>query len=359
MSVFGHIFNSMKLPFGLDIGYTSVRAVQLERRGKLIHLTSYGEVPLDKSVFANNKIDTMALSLAIRQVMENSKINPITSKQVVCALPDSHIFTKVLQFPKMLDEELEEVIKLEVEKIIPFSISELYLDWERVKTGDDKNNEKDNILVVAAPQKLIHSHLEAIKKAGLEVIAMEIEPAAVCRALINKSEGINEGILIADIGADITSIVIYDFASIQLTGSTHVAGDTLTQGISQYLDIDFEKAEHVKRNLINSGKKMHPKLFNNHIKPVLSQLERELSRSIDYYGNFAKNPHPISKIIFCGGNAHLPGIVDFFEKTFNIRTEIGNPWANITTYPLKAIPKLKTSIYSTAIGLALRELVEK
>lgn len=358
MSLLRNFFGSIKLPFGLDIGYTSVRAVQLEKRGKLVHLASYGESPLDKDVFSKDKINVPALSIAIKHVIESNKIRPINSKQVVCALPESDIFTKILQLPKMTDDELEEVIKLEIDKIVPFSISELYLDWERVKTGNEKSNEKDNILVVAAPQKLIHSYLEAIKKAGLVVIALDIEPAAVCRALIKGTEGKNEAILVVDIGADTTSITIYDFESIQLTGSTHVAGNSLTESLGKYLNLDFDKTEAIKRELINSNKDLNPKLFNNALKPVLSQLGQEISRSMTYYTNFAKNSHPVSEILFCGGNAHIPGLTEFFEKTFNIKTEIGNPWTNVTAYPLKAIPKLKASLYTTAIGLALRELTE-
>ena len=360
MTIFRNFLGKIKLPFGLDIGYTSVRAVQLEkRRDKLIHLVGYNEVSLEKDVFLNNgEINTAALSSAIKKVTEDSKLKPITSKQVVCALPESDIFIKVLQLPKMSDNELEEVLKLEVDKIVPFSISELYLDWERVRIGSEKENEKDNILVVAASQKLVQNYLEAIKKAGLEVIALEIEPAAVCRALIKHKEPEKEAIVVVDIGADITSITIYDFNSIQLAGSTHIAGNSLTESLSLYLKLSKDKAEDVKRKIINSDKNLETKLFNSAIKPVLTQIGNEISRSIEYYTNYAKNSRLVSKIIFCGGNAHFPGLVDFFEKRFNIKSEIGNPWANVTTYPLKALPKLKASIYATAIGLALREIVE-
>ncbi len=360
MSFVKNLLGSTKLPFGLDIGYTSVRAVQLEkRRDKLIHLVGYNETPLEKDVFLNNgEINTSALSSAIQTVTEESKLKPITSKRVVCALPESDVFVKVLQLPKMSDNELEEVLKLEVDKIVPFAISELYLDWERVKIGNEKENEKDSILVVAASQKLIQNYMEAIKKAGLEVVALEIEPAAVCRALIKGGESQKEAIVVTDIGADITSITVYDFNSIQLAGSTRIAGNSISESLGLYLKISKEKAEDIKRKVINSDKNLEPKLFNSAVKPVLTQLSNEISRSIDYYTNYAKNSRTISKIIFCGGNAHLPGLVEFFEKRFNIKSEIGNPWANVTTYPLKALPKLKASIYATAIGLALREIVE-
>lgn len=345
-------------PFGLDIGYTSVRAVQLEKKHDLIHLKGYGEIPIGKDVISRNKMDTTALAMAIKQVMETSKIGPITSKHIVCGLPESDVFVKILQFQKMPDSELEEVIKLEIEKIVPFSISELYLDWERVKNGNEKENEKDSIIVVAAPQKLIHNYLEATKKAGLDVIALEIEPAAVCRALIKSKSGINEAIMIVDIGADITSLTIYDFGSIQLTGGTHVAGNSITEAFGEYLKLDFEKAEQVKRHVINSNKKLHKKLFDSAIKPVLSQLGHEITRSLNYYNNIIKDAHPVSKIIFCGGNAHLPGLTEYFQESLDFKTGIGNPWENITIYPLKAIPKLKASIYTTAIGLALREITD-
>lgn len=357
MALFKNIFGSIKLPFGLDIGYTSVRAVQLEKKGKLVHLAAYGEVPLKEGVFAHDNINVDELALAINQATKQSKINEITSRQVVCALPESDVFVKNIQLPSMDDTELEEVVKFEIEKIVPYPIDTLYLDYRRVREGGEK--EKDNIIVVAAPQKLIDMYLEALKKAKLEVIALDVEPAAIARALIkNDEKSDNEATAIIDISADSSTITIHDYGSIQLTGSTHIAGNEITENLAKKLGVRQDQAEEIKRHVINSDRKLKQELFDSTVKPVLTKLAKEVERSMNYYTNFMKNPHDIKKILISGGNARLTGLADFFEDKFKIKTEIGNPWNNVTAYPLKAIPKIKASLYTTAIGLALRELVE-
>ena len=356
MSFFKNIFTSMKLPFGLDIGYTSVRAVQLEKRGKLVHLAGYGETPIKEGVVSRDTINTDELAFAIKQVLKESKIKPISSKQVVCALPESEIFIKTLQLPKMEESEAEEAIKFEIEKIVPFPIDQLYLDYKKVREGGPKEN--DNIIVVAGQQKMIHSYMDALKKAELEVIALDVEPAAVARALIKNSETEKDAYAIIDMGADSTTITLYDYGSIQITGSTHIAGNEITNSLAKELNLEKSKAEEIKRHIINSDRRIKPQLFEKAVKPVLEKLAKEVERSINYYLNFMKDPHDIKKIIITGGNAQLEGITDFFTKKFDIKTEVGNPWNNVTAYPLKAIPKIKASLYTTAIGLALRELVE-
>lgn len=357
MSIFSKISGNNKLPFGLDIGYTSVRAVELQKKGKLVHLTSYGETPLKEGVFSRDNINVDELSFAIKKVLSGGNIGEIKSRQVICALPEEDIFIKNLQLPTMEDDELTEVIKFELEKIVPIPINDLYLDYRRVKMAD--NNGKDNIIVAAARKKIIHMYMDALKKADLEVIALDIEPAAVARALIPKEETDKNAYLILDMGAESTTITVYDFGSIQITGSTRVAGNSLTEGISKNLKINVKDAEDIKRHVINADRKLKKPLFDSAIKPVLTKLAKEIERSIGYYTNYMKSPHDIKKIIITGGNAHFPEMTKFLEDYFRIKTEVGNPWANVTAYPLKAMPKLKASLYTTAIGLALRELVEK
>jgi type IV pilus assembly protein PilM len=186
MSFIKNIFRSAKLPFGLDIGYTSVRAVELQKKGKLVHLASYGEAPIKEGVFSHENINVEQLAFAIKQVTQNSKLGPIKSKQVICALPEEDTFAKNFQLPSMDDSELEEVVKFELEKIVPLPINDLYIDFKRVKTGTKE--EKDNILAVAAKKSIIHTYMDALKKADLEVMALDVEPSAVARALIGKDE---------------------------------------------------------------------------------------------------------------------------------------------------------------------------
>ncbi|NTU69763.1 pilus assembly protein PilM, partial [bacterium] len=236
-------------------------------------------------------------------------------------------------------------------------VKDLYTDFKRVKMSNEKG--KDNIIVVAARKKIIHSYMEALKKADLEVIALDVEPAAVARALIAAEETDKTAYLILDMGAETTTITIYDFGSIQITGSTRIAGNTLTESFVKALKISVSDAEDVKRHIINAERKIKKPLFDSAIKPVLTKLAKEIERSIGYYTNYMNSPHEIKKIIVTGGNAHFPGMTEFLADYFRIKTEIGNPWTNVTAYPLKAMPKLKASLYTTAIGLALRELVEK
>lgn len=356
MALFSNILGNIKLPFGLDIGYTSVRVVQLARKGKLVHLAAYGEAPIKEGVFSHDNININELAFAIKQATKESKLNEITSKQVVCALPESDVFVKNIQLPKMDDLELKQVVNFEIEKIVPYPIDQLYVDYKKVRQGLGK--EKDNIIVVAAPQKLINSYVEALRKAKLETIALDVEPAAVARALIKQNTSEKEAYTLIDIGADSSTITIHDYGSIQLTGSTHIAGNEITENLAKKLKLDKKEAEEIKRHVINSNRKLKTELFDSTVKPVLTKLSKEVERSMNYYINFMKNPHDIKKILLSGGNAHLSGMSEFFEDKFNIKTEIGNPWSNVTAYPLKALPRIKASLYTTAIGLALRELVE-
>ena len=101
--------------------------------------------------------------------------------------------------------------------------------------------------------------------------------------------------------------------------------------------------------------------------PALTDLIEQIKRYLSYYQTHASHEHlppngkGVSKIFLCGGGANLKRLTDFLSTELKIPVELGNPWINILPEPLKEVPELpfeKSLSYTTALGLALRELKE-
>jgi len=58
------------------------------------------------------------------------------------------------------------------------------------------------------------------------------------------------------------------------------------------------------------------------------------------------------KILLTGGGAAMPGLDRFIEEKIGLKTERGNPWRMIKNPP----PERKSTLFTTSIGLAMRQL---
>lgn len=336
--------------FGLDIGFHSIKIVQLEKKRGLIRLASFNNTDVPSESFVNNTLkNTDEIAKTLKEAMKGAKIAPITSKYVIVGIPEHLTFTKIASVPKMGQKELKDAVKWEVTQSIPVSIEELDYDFE-IMSENEKNLQ---VLIVAAPKNLIKSYLEVAEKAGLQPVAVEVEPQAVSRALVKKDD--MGTYLIIDIGAETTSVTVLQNQIIQFTASATVGGHQINKAIALKLGkpvYELDKILHHSDNAKN--KEILTKAFNA-AKPTLQSINQEVIKTIRYYEEESKSN--FQKILLCGGESILPGMTSFFETSTNITTKIGNPWVNLPPFPLKPIPHEILPSYATAIGLALREFI--
>ena len=93
----------------------------------------------------------------------------------------------------------------------------------------------------------------------------------------------------------------------------------------------------------------------------------QIKKCLTYYQTHASHEHvqssesEIGKILLSGGGAGLLGFCSFLSRELKIRVELGNPWINILSEPIKEVPVLsfgESLRYTTAFGLALRGEIE-
>ena len=364
--------------FGLDISDLSLKIIKLkphsrsfpslrgEKEKKFFGLASFGEEKIKPGIIEEGEIkDEEALVKVIKESLTKVKGQKLKTKHVVASLPEEKAFLQVIQMPKMAEEELKSAVQFEAENYIPLPIGEVYLDSQIVPPVYNHLDHLD-VLIAALPKKTIDPYLSCLKKAGLIPKALEIESQGIARALV-KNEVSPFPILLIDLGATRTSFIIFSGYSLRFTSSIPVSSQKFTEAISKTLKIDIAEAEKLK---IKSGLKKESKeekeVFEAMI-PALTDLIEQIKRYLSYYQTHASHEHlppngkGVSKIFLCGGGANLKRLTDFLSTELKIPVELGNPWINILPEPLKEVPELsfeKSLSYTTALGLALRELKE-
>ena len=353
--------------FGLDISDLSLKIIKLKKRGKFFDLASFGEEKIKPGIIKGGEIkNEKALVKIIREAITKVKGKKLRTKYVVASLPEEKAFLEVIQMPRMLEEDLKSAVIYEAENYIPLPIEEVYLDSQIVPPVYNHLDHLD-VLIAALPKKTVDPYLSSLKKANLKPISLEIESLAMARALI-KNETTTSPLLLIDLGETRTGFVVFSGNSLRFTSSIPVSSQSFTEIISKTLKINLAEAEKLKIEYgLQPGVKKGKEIFEALI-PALSDLIEQIKRCLGYYQTHASHEHlppnskGVAKIFLCGGGANLKGFPEFLSSALKIPVELGNPWINILPESQKEVPELpleKSLGFTTAIGLAFRDLSEK
>lgn len=336
--------------FGLDIGSTSSKIVQLERDGNKFRLLAAGLVPTPTPGLASEADNALvALATALKKLHQDARV---TTKNVITALPEGQIFSRVIELPPMNDDELAQAIPWEAEQFVPKPLNEVNLDWQVVSRGGlDKEAQPMKVLLVAAPKVLISKYLKVCSLAGFEVVAIETEMTAVARALVPPNASPT---MLVDFGAKTTDLTIVDNGQVVMTRSIPTAGEAFTRAVSTGLALEITQAEEYKRAYGLAEKELEGKV-KGALTPVFEAVSSEIKKALAFWQE--KETKPVASVVLTGGTANLPEVSTLLARSLGIEVQLANPFSSLTAEE-KAISSLKNnaSVFAVAVGLAQKEI---
>jgi len=335
--------------FGLDIGSTGIRLVQLRRGGTHPVLTAYGHIPVPGNVTtSDSKMDHDKVSELIRQLVKENKI---TTKNVVAGLPSAKVFATVITTPKLENSQLANAIRYQAEQYIPMAIDQVKLDWAVI--DQSKDGKTLEVLLVAAPNSVIEKYVGILEGAGLEPLALEANAIAAARALVPSGNLAVALLDLASLESDIS--VVYNNTP-RLIRSVGVGGTTLVKAVAQNLGLDEVQATQFTYKFGLTQSKLEGQVYKS-IKPALDSLVSEVGKSVTFF-NSRYPDVKLEKLVVTGAAAALPEFGPFLANSTGLPVEFGNAWINVS-YPAGLQDKLLglSSEYAAAVGLAGRGLI--
>jgi len=334
--------------FGLDIGSHNIKIAQVKKAKDKYQLVAFGSVPSTaKGLFSEGEGDLSALAEVIKRLHRDTGIK---TKNVATALPQDQVFTRIITFPPLSESELESALQWEAEQYIPLPLSEVVLTHELI--GKVKENSKENVelLLAAAPKSLVEKTINVLKMAGLNPVSIEMEIISMARSLIVPN---HEKVLLVDFGAKATDLAIVENGEIVFVYSVPTAGEALTRALSLELGLESSQSETYKKSYGVDTKKLEGKV-SAALKPILGTIVTEIKKALQFYQEKGKS---VQRVVLSGGGAGLPEINTFLAKELNLEVQMGNPFVQIIEDSLlKKIPLYKRSLYSVAVGLAMKEI---
>ena len=239
-------------PLGVDLGTGSVKVIGLN--GKKISLAAFMDIPSS---------DWEEEALLINRLQNFFKEINIDGKDAVVHMPGHLSFVRTINLPPMPKGELKEAVKWEIKRQLPYPQEEAVYDYIAAPVAD-------GIVVTfaSAERKNVQRYISPFKEAGLKVVAVDVNPLCLIRALPLHGSG---NIIVLDIGARSMEIDIMRSESVRLTRTVDLGGEQIK---NQLISEGFPEGAIDDIMMDGPAERM---------KEVLNQFLREIFLSIDYY----------------------------------------------------------------------------
>ena len=348
---------------GVDIGTSSIKLVELKKKGGRAVLETYSTLALGP--YANLDIGAttnLTSDLLTKAIGDALKEGTITTKNAAFSIPSSASLVFLLDLPAAITEkDLPTIIPTEARKYIPVPISEVTLDYwvipHRQEGFYDEDKDagqipaKSEVLTAAIHNETLSKYRDLAKTSGLECDIFEIEVFSAIRSTFAHELS---AVLLMDLGASKTKLAIVEYGIVRNFHIINKGSAEMTTNIATSLSVPFARAEDMKRSIGLTGGG-NDKPVSDVVKLIVDQILSETENVIQAFER--KYNKPISKVIITGAGALLPGFREHAQEVFRTEVTLGNPFDKVEVPEFVAKVLAETGPeFAVALGLALRKL---
>ena len=353
------MFGRSKSVVGLDIGSSSVKAVELKPVGKGFRVAAYGAEPVPPDAIVDGAIiDAGAVADAIRHVFERNEA--FKGKDVCASLSGNAVIVKKITLPVMTESELDESIYWEAEQYIPFDIQDVNLDYQILDpgTGPDSRGSME-VLLVAAKKEKIGDYTGVIAQAGRAAVIVDVDAFALQNAFdVNYGLDASQVVVLLNAGASAININILQGGQSVFTRDISIGGNAYTEAVQKELDLPHEAAEQLKKGIPVDGATFAD------AEPILRAVSEsvllEVQKTFDFFRATAASDR-IDRIVLSGGASRVEGFRDMLHERFSAPVEEFDPFRTIVWDPKKLGRDANehAATAAVAVGLALRKVGDR
>jgi type IV pilus assembly protein PilM len=337
---------------GLDVGSSSIKAVELKKKGGQIEVAHLGLEPLPSDIVVDSMIvDSGTVSSAISKLFLD---NQIKTKAVATAVSGHSVIVKKISLPSMSDQELAETIEKEAAQHIPFDLADVSLDYQ-ILSDEEVGSPQMDVLLVAVKKDKILNYTNVLSMSGRTPAIVDIDALALQNCYeYNYQPAPTQVVALLNLGASVMNINIVKGTTPLFPRDVSVGGHQYTDSLQKELDLSFDDAESLKL-----GNKVGT-VSEDAKQPILQQVTEiivlEIQKTFDFFRASAAGEH-IEKIYLAGGSSKVPGLVEALRQEFSMPVELLNPFQRVTP-PVEGhgaeLVEQNPGQMAVAVGLALR-----
>lgn len=267
-----------KQVFALDIGTRSVTGIILEKKDEQFTLIDYCTMEHDVRSMHDGQIhDVPEVANIISRVKDTLEIDygPLDKVSIAAAGRSLKTIqaTSTLEINDQPITDVDVIKHLELDAILKaqhhllsdtendsntnyycvgYSVLSYHIDGNEIGNLLDQRGQSASVNIIATflPKIVIESLLAALTRAHLDMEALTLEPIAAINVLIPQSMR-KLNVALVDVGAGTSDVALTNHGTVIAYGMVPVAGDEITEAISQHYLLDFPVAEQTKKNIVN------------------------------------------------------------------------------------------------------------
>lgn len=355
------LFNGSSSYLAIDIGTTSIKAIEVKRGGKSPRIVNYGI--LESSGYlarANQALQTSGLKVFDADITELLKTLTremgIRTRNTLASLPPFSVFTTVIDFPNMDKAEIEKAMVYQAKQYIPVPLSEVALDWIEIGNYQDENGyEHKKLMLVSVPREQINKYQKIFAAADLDLKALEIESLSLARVFGSDPTPT----IVVDVGSRSTNIVFVEGGHITFNGQSDFGGASLTQAVAGSLGINPLRAEELKkeRGIMGTGANRE---LSTIMLPLLDAILNEIKKIQFLYQEQLPMARKPERVVLAGGGANLLGIEKYFERELGIPVVKASPFLKFEYGPeVEPFVQELNPVMTVALGLEMKEFASR
>jgi type IV pilus assembly protein PilM len=310
---------------GLDIGSSSVKAVQLRRKGSGWALNAFGMEPLVPQTIVDGTImDQAAVSEALRRLWSRLRLK---QKEVAIAIAGHSVIIKKIAVPQMAAETLAANIRSEAEHHIPFGREDVEIDYH--VTNPASASGQTELLLVAAKKEVVADYLQVVRDAGLAPQVVDVAAFASQNGFeLNYPLDPRETIVLINIGAAISNINIVRAGVSLFTRDITIGGNAFTEEIQKQLAIATDEAEAYKVGGSQTEDGVVPQEVIRVMDGVSEVMAGEFQRSLDFF--LATTPDAnVTRVVLAGGSSKVASLHRAIERRSHLPVEVADAWRRV------------------------------
>ena len=342
-------------PVGIDFDTAAIRLVQFRKNDGVVELSASAVIPLSDDARGSVKQTRALLRKTLR------KHNFVGREVVTCVQPKD-VKIIMISYLHQAGKRDEELIVQRVAERVEDDINNYVIDFLMVRP-QVKDRQERSVLVAMAQREQVVSHLEHLRKAGLNVKVLEIEPTAIRRLILMKHGNDHQAnLMTVSMGYSQTYITV-------LSGRRLIYERDISFGEQQLIELlcrELELDEHEARTMLAREQGLTVDISHDEqnvsitealygvLKPLFMELVEDINRALVYAASETRGM-PVKHIYLTNVVASWRGIENFIDSLIEVPVSVLVPFEGFINSDAVTESDPRSAVVT---GMALHGLTE-
>lgn len=333
-----------------DIGSNTIKVVEGKYSKKRLQVYRLMDIPTPKGAIEDGKIvNERDIVEAIKALLRR---NNVKIKDGICTTNSSSIISRDLVIPVVEYDEMETVIRYEIEQFLPIRLEDYIIQYVILDKIVDNEGPKLKLNVVAYPNVVAKSYHDLLTALDLNPYVLDVNFNSLSKLSSYSNLTMEGTVAFVDMGATSMNISIFKAGKLDFSRIIKYGGESIDYALSTKLDMSIKSTESEKIEKGSLVRVSEDDIINKTISESVDEMLGELERILQFYNNQSVGRN-LEKVVIYGGTSNLEGLDEYMQRKLNIKTEKINTLSGIDfTNRRRSVDSIGN--YLNAIGSIIR-----